>query len=110
MNSAVLVSAWTVIPETTDPVWLASVPVTVTVAVGVAICGVIPVTEMARVGRVRAGRLVLNITGGGLRRRDGEDQAGRREQHGDQRTRHAEGTNDTAHGLHVMAVRYKALG
>jgi hypothetical protein len=43
----VLVRAWMVIPETTDPVWFPSVPVTVTVALGVAICGVIPVMEMA---------------------------------------------------------------
>ena len=42
-----LVWAWTVIPDMADPVWLASVPVTVTVSLGVAICGVIPVMEIA---------------------------------------------------------------
>ena len=47
MNHVVLVWAWTVIPDTADPVWLASVPVTVTVAPGVAVCGVIPVMEIA---------------------------------------------------------------
>jgi len=53
---------------------------------------------------------VLNVTGGRLPGRDREDQAGHREEHSDHRTRRTQGTNETAHGLHVMAVRYKALG
>jgi hypothetical protein len=52
----------------------------------------------------------LNVTGGGLHGRDTEDQAGHRKQHSGQRTRRSQGTNDTAHGLHVMTVRREALG
>ena len=42
-----LVMACTVMPRTAEPVWLASVPLTVTVEFGPAIVGVIPVMEMA---------------------------------------------------------------
>ena len=48
-NHPVLVMACTVMPPTADPVWLASVPCTVTVESGVAYWGVIPVIEMASV-------------------------------------------------------------
>ena len=110
-NHAVLVWACTVIPGRADPVWLASVPLTVTVASGRAIVGVIPVMEMASACAVAA--LVpaarwLNFTGGRPRGRDPrEERAGNGEEDSGQR---AQGTNDGAHGLHVMAVRYKGLG
>ena len=51
---AVLVLACTVIPEIADPVWLASVPRTVTVEFWVAVRGLIPVIEIARVCELAA--------------------------------------------------------
>ena len=45
-NHSVLVMACTVMPPTADPVWLASVPLTVTVEFGPAVVGVIPVMAM----------------------------------------------------------------
>jgi hypothetical protein len=49
LNSSVFVYARTVTPETAEPVWLASVPRSVTVEFCVAVRGVIPVMEIARV-------------------------------------------------------------
>ena len=46
-NHAVLVMTCTVTPPTADPVWLAIVPLTVTVEFGPGTVGVIPVTATA---------------------------------------------------------------
>ncbi len=46
-NHSVLVMACTVIPLSAAPVWLASVPLTLTTESGPAVVGVIPVMEMA---------------------------------------------------------------
>ena len=110
-KGAVLVKTLTVIPEIADPVWLASVPRTVIVAFGVAIWGLIPVMEIARVCEFAAtvpdDRCSIRRHGEGPRGRQREDRADGHEQHGDQR---AEGTNDGAHGWHVMTVRRKGMG
>ncbi len=101
-----LVKACTVMPPTADPVWLASVPLTVTVEFGPAIVGVIPVMEMASACCAdRAGTTPLHP--GGRRTAGREQRTESGEEDSDQRT---QGANDGAHGLHVMAVRYKGLG
>ena len=54
LNSSVFVSACTLTAETAEPVWLASVPCTVTVEFWVAVRGLIPVIDIARVCEVAA--------------------------------------------------------